>query len=260
MSTEIEILNDHYKDTHSHILHHAKIRERMIIFCGIVMFLMCFHIFEPDYMLTTVDNFIQRNVEPESNNYYIISNKDSINITETNNGNESISQEYVKKPSAAIGFMLWVLILSMCIKYCYSDLHLTRLYSYIEIVENRIHDKTFVADKVVFRREMLSYMIFKRNWVGYILSWIHHTVFVLLILAVATWKIQDENVHHIPKDKIFSALDWFIFSILILTLILHLILKRSIVNERFNEEKWKIKFLRPKEAKLQEQKDTGKST
>lgn len=223
------------------------------------MFLMCFHIFEPDYMLTTVDNFIQRNVEPESNNYYIISNKDSINIAETSNGIESSPQEYVNKPSAAIGFMLWVLILSMCIKYCYSDLHLTRLYSYIEIVENRIHERAFKADEVVFRREMLSYKIFKKNWVGYILSWIHHTVFVLLILAVSTWKIQDENVHHIPKDRIFSTLDWIIFIILILTLVLHIILKRSIINNRFNEEKWRIVFFKPAEVKLEKNKEIDKT-
>ncbi|MBE2227543.1 MAG: hypothetical protein IAE93_09385 [Ignavibacteria bacterium] len=231
MDTKIEILNDHYKDTHLHILQHGKVRDRMIIFTGMILFLLCFQIFEPHYMLSTVNNFIQRNVEPDNDHYYLITELDSDRSYKHNGAEISVDDKIIGKPSAAIGFMLWVLLLSMCIKYCYSDLHLTRLYKYIELVENKIHKLEFNDEKYIFQRENVSRLIFKKNWAGKSLSVIHHAVFVLLILAVSIWKIQDENIHHVAKDKIFTYLDWVIFVFLIFTLLFHNVLKRKIVND-----------------------------
>ncbi|MBC8230443.1 hypothetical protein H8E77_12925 [bacterium] len=156
---KLEILNDHYKDTFSHIRNAIKTRDRLFFYLLLVLTIMYFQMVSPSEFDNAISKFISQKL-----------NGVTLNIT-------------------FIRGMIWFVLLSIVLRYCQTVVGIERQYSYIHKLEKEL--TKFYPSEVTFTREGVSYLKnYPRlsDWAHILYTW----VFPVFLLATITAKIYIE--------------------------------------------------------------------
>lgn len=157
--TKFQVLNDHYKDSFTHLKTYIQRRDRLFLWILIVITIMLFQIASPKESGEAISQFVVKLLEL----------------------NEPIDISF-------IGSIIWFSLLSLVVRYFQMVVLIERQYKYIHMLEEQISSN---YDKGVFTREGKSYLsdypLFSK-WA----SALYKNLFPILLLLVVFIKITNE--------------------------------------------------------------------
>jgi uncharacterized integral membrane protein len=125
--TRLEVLNDHYKDSFSHLQEDKRLRDQLFILVIVFLMLMLFQIYAPKESGEAISEFISRKLEL----------KNPIDIS-------------------FLGSLIWFGLLGLLIRYFQIGVLLERQYKYIHALEDQLSK---IYSGKAFTREGKSYLI-----------------------------------------------------------------------------------------------------
>lgn len=156
---KLEILNDHYKDTFSHILNYLKKRDRLFLYLLLVLTVMFLQVVSPSESDAVISKFISKYV-----------------------GDVTINTSFIRG-------MVWFILLSLTIRYYQTTVLIERQYAYLRKLGEELTD--FCSSAIAFTREGKSYLENYpklSDWAHTLYTW----VFPALLLIFITAKIWIE--------------------------------------------------------------------
>ena len=157
---KLEILNDHYKDTFSHILNYLKRRDRLFFYLLVVLTIMFLQVVDPDESENILSGWVKKNIGEG-----IV-----INIS-------------------FIDGVIWFVLLSLVLKYCQTTVLIERQYAYLHKLEGEL--SFFSQSGIAFTREGKSYLKSYpklSDWAHWLYTW----GFPALLLVFVTLKLAIE--------------------------------------------------------------------
>lgn len=151
---KIELLNDHYKDTFTHLSDYRRLRDRLFIFILLTITIMLFQLYSPDEASRAIGEFVVRKLDLQT----------LVGIS-------------------FIGSIIWFILLSLVIRYFQTVILIERQYEYLHRLEDEL-SKNYKG--VAFTREGKSYLkdypLFS-NWTHILYRSIFPTLLIIVILV-----------------------------------------------------------------------------
>ena len=174
----LELLNDHYKDSFGLLKNEQSNRNRLFICLCVVIIIHFFLIVNSNSLMTIFINLLK--------NTYNVDISNQINLVQN---------------------LLWFILLYFTMRYYQSNIYIERQYKYIHKIEEDISK----FSKIEFYRESKNYL----NYYPLILDFIHiiYTwIFPLFFEIVITSRIINEYYSYSYVNmKIFLIIDFIIF-------------------------------------------------
>jgi len=188
--TEIEVLNDHYKDSFTHLREYLKLRDRLFLYV----------------LLVFVGMFLL--INGSESTYKIFSDI----------ANEKLGAT-IAVNSKTIDSILWFILLSLVIRYYQTSILVERQYVYLSIVENELN--SIILKDYVFQREGKAYANYYKLFPEW--AWIIYTfVFPALLILVSGYKLVRE-IFTYTKIELTIIMDVLFFFTILATTIIYMI-------------------------------------
>lgn len=162
---KLEILNDHYKDTFSHLLNYLKRRDRLFFYLLVVLAIMFLQVVAPDEPQLVISKWIEKNVGEGG----------------------AINTSFIRG-------IIWFVLLSLVLRYFQTTVFVERQYAYLHKLEQEL---SFLSlSGVAFTREGKSYL---KNypklsdWADVLYTWVFPGLLLILVTIEVVIEFPGKN-------------------------------------------------------------------